>query len=344
MIVAKLVKIKKFELENESIKKLKKDEVLVKVSSSAICGSDLHYFRHGALGSQKPNFPLSLGHETCGVIVDKNNTNFKNYQNIVIDPLNVSKCEHKEKNIIGKCGFKKNLCPHQQYLGSSPTPGSFREYIPIHKDQITVLNNQIDIKYGSMVEPTGIAQFSIERANINFKKENKILILGSGAIGLLISSISKIHAGVEVTIIDCLQYRLISAKKNFKSDFIINSNLKNPKENLFNKFDVVFDCVTNDDSIDLSIQALKKSGKLVVVGIPTSDFLKINPHKIRIKEIDIINVRRSKIDFQNTVNLIIKNKIPINKLITHSFSLKNIQKAFNIASKYSDKIIRGIIT
>ncbi len=344
MIIAKLVKIKKFELENESIKKLKKDEVLVKVSSSAICGSDLHYFRHGALGSQKPNFPLSLGHETCGVIVDKNNTNFKNYQNIVIDPLNVTNCEHKEKNLIGKCGFKKNLCPHQKYLGSFPTPGSFREYIAIHKDQITVLNNQIDIKYGSMIEPTGIAQFSIERANINFKKENKILILGSGAIGLLISSILKIHAGAEVTIIDCLQYRLISAKKNFKSDIIINSNLKNAKKNLFNKFDVVFDCVTNNDSIDLSIQALKRSGKLLLVGIPTSDFLKINPHKIRIKEIDIINVRRSKIDFQNTVNLIIKNKIPINKLITHSFSLKNIQKAFNIASKYSDKIIRGIIT
>ena len=59
MIIAKLVKIKKFELENENIKKLKKDEVLVKVSSSAICGSDLHYFRHGALGSQKPNFPIS---------------------------------------------------------------------------------------------------------------------------------------------------------------------------------------------------------------------------------------------------------------------------------------------
>ena len=344
MIIAKLVKIKKFELENENIKKLKKDEVLVKVSSSAICGSDLHYFRHGALGSQKPNFPISLGHETCGIIADKNNTNFKNYQNIVIDPLDVSKCKHAKKNILGRCGFKKNLCPHQKYLGSFPTPGSFREYIQIHKDQITVVNNQIDIKYGSMVEPCGIAQFAIERANINLNKENKILILGSGAIGLLISSIIKIHSGIEVTIIDCLKYRLNNAKKYFKSDYIINSNLKASAKNLFDKFDVVFDCITNNDSINLSIHALKKSGKLIIVGIPTSDFLKINPHKIRIKEIDLINVRRSKIDFKNTVELIIKNKIPIEKLITHSFKLTSIQKAFDVASRYSDQIIRGVIT
>ncbi len=344
MIVAKLVKIKKFELENEKINKLKKDEVLVKVLNSAICGSDLHYFRHGGLGSQKPNFPISLGHETCGVIVDKKNSKYKNYQNVVIDPLDVSKCNHTKKSLLGRCGFKKNLCPHQRYLGSFPAPGSFREYIQVHKDQITVVNNQIDIKYGSMVEPCGIAQFSIERANINFNKENKILILGSGAIGLLISSIIKIYSGVEVTIIDRLNYRLNNAKKYFKTDHIINSNLKKPKESLFNKFDIVFDCITNNDSINLSIQALKRSGKLVIVGIPTSDFLEINPHKIRIKEIDLINVRRSKIDFKNTVELIIKNKIPIEKLITHSFKLKDIQKAFNIASRYSDKIIRGVIT
>ena len=52
---------------------------------------------------------------------------------------------------------------------------------------------------------------------------------------------------------------------------------------------------------------------------------------------------RSKIDFRNTVNLIVKNKIPIEKLVTHSFKLNDIQKAFEIASKYADKIIRGLI-
>ena len=90
---------------------------------------------------------------------------------------------------------------------------------------------------------------------INLNKENKILILGSGAIGLLISSIIKIHSGIEVTIIDCLKYRLNNAKKYFKSDYIINSNLKASAKNLFDKFDVVFDCITNNDSINLSIQA-----------------------------------------------------------------------------------------
>ena len=53
------------------------DEVLVKISGTGICGSDLHFFRNGALGSMPPQFPLSLGHETAGVIVDKNKSKFK---------------------------------------------------------------------------------------------------------------------------------------------------------------------------------------------------------------------------------------------------------------------------
>ena len=57
----------------------KNNEVLVKISGTGICGSDLHFFRNGALGSVPPQFPLSLGHETAGVIVDKNKSKFNGY-------------------------------------------------------------------------------------------------------------------------------------------------------------------------------------------------------------------------------------------------------------------------
>jgi len=81
-----------------------------------------------------------------------------------------------------------------------------------------------------------------------------------------------------------------------------------------------------------------------VVGIPeTEDFIKINPHKLRIKEIDILNIRRSNVKFNRMQNIIIKNSIPIDKLVTHYFKIDNIQKGFDIASSYNDKIIRGIV-
>lgn len=344
MKIALLTKKKKFEISDEKItKKLKDDEVLVKISGTGICGSDLHFFRNGALGSMPPKFPLSLGHETAGIIMDRNKSNFKNYTNVVIDPLDISACKNIEKNLCG-CGLKHNLCNHQTYLGSHPTKGSFRELMVLKKSQLTILNNKIDPKISSMIEPAGIAQYCIDRAIINKNLDNKILILGCGAISMLISSILHSMGVKNITILDKVNDRLLYAKKYFNAKKLIKQDLKkntNPENNDYN---YVFDLITNNESFDYGIKAINKSGKYLIVGIPeTEDYIRINPHKSRIKEIDILNIRRSNVKFNRMQNIIIKYSIPISRLATHYFKLEDIQKGFEMASSYSNKIIRGIV-
>ena len=344
MKIALLTKKNIFEVTEEKIKKrLKNDEVLVKISGTGICGSDLHFFRNGALGSMPPQFPLSLGHETAGIVVDKNKSNFKNYSNVIIDPLDISACKKIEKELCG-CGLKHNLCAHQTYLGSHPTKGSFREYMVLKKSQLTILDKKIDPRISSMIEPAGIAQYCIDRAKIDKNLENNILILGCGAIGMLISSLLYSMGIKNITILDKNNERLIYAKKYFKAKKSIKLDLNeniNPEKNNYN---YIFDLITNNESFEYGIKAISKSGKYIVVGIPeTEDFIRINPHKLRIKEIDILNVRRSNVKFSRMQNIIIKNSTPIDKLVTHYFKIDEIQKGFDMASSYSDKIIRGII-
>ena len=344
MKIALLTKKKIFEVTEEKIKKRRKnDEVLVKISGTGICGSDLHFFRNGALGSMPPQFPLSLGHETAGIVVDKNKSNFKNYSNVIIDPLDISACKKIEKELCG-CGLKHNLCAHQTYLGSHPTKGSFREYMVLKKSQLTILDKKIDPRISSMIEPAGIAQYCIDRAKIDKNLENNILILGCGAIGMLISSLLYSMGIKDITILDKNNERLIYAKKYFKAKKSIKLDLNeniNPEKNNYN---YIFDLITINESFEYGIKAISKSGKYIVVGIPeTEDFIRINPHKLRIKEIDILNVRRSNVKFSRMQNIIIKNSTPIDKLVTHYFKIDEIQKGFNMASSYSDKIIRGII-
>ena len=347
MKIALLTKKKKFEItEKKLTKKLKNDEVLVKISGTWICGSDLHFFRNGALGTMPPKFPLSLGHETAGIVIDKNKSQFKNYSNVVIDPLDISSCKNIGKEICG-CGLKHNLCNYQTYLGSHPTPGSFREFMVLKESQLTTLNKKIDPKISSMIEPAGIAQYCIDRAMIDTNQENNVLILGSGAISLVISSLLFSIGIKNITILDKNNYRLLLAKKYFRAKNLIQVNLINKKkiEPKKSNYNYVFDLITNNESFDYGIKAISKSGKYIVVGIPeTEDFIKINPHKLRIKEIDIINVRRSNVNFERMQNIIINKSIPIEKLVTHYFSLENIQIGFNTASEYKDNIIRGIIT
>ena len=344
MKIAILTNKKKFEIIEKKISnKLKNDEVLVKISGTGICGSDLHFFRNGALGTMKPQFPLSLGHETAGVVIDKNKSKFKNYSNVIIDPLDISSCKNIQKEICG-CGLKHNLCNYQTYLGSSPTKGSFRELMILKKSQLTLLDNKIDPKISSMIEPAGIAQYCIDRAMINKNQENNILILGCGAISMLISSLLFSMGVRNITVLDKNRYRLVSAKKYFKTKKLIKLNLNKNIEPEKNNYNYIFDLITNNESFYYGIKAIAKGGKYVVVGIPeTEDYIKINPHKLRIKEIDILNVRRSNVKFSRIQNIVVKNSIPINKLVTHYFKLEDIQKGFDIASKYKDNIIRGIV-
>ena len=345
MKVALLTSKRRFQINDEKIdNKLKNDEVLVKISGTGICGSDLHFFRNGALGSMPPQFPLSLGHETAGIIIDKNKSNFKNYSNVIIDPLDISSCKNIEKELCG-CGLKHNLCNHQTYLGSHPTQGSFRELMVLKKSQLTVLNKTIDPKISSMIEPAGIAQYCIDRALININLDNNILILGGGAIGMLISSLLNSMGVKNITILDKNNYRLIHAKKYFKAKKLIKLDLNrnyNPENNNYN---FVFDLITNNESFDYGIKAITKSGKYIVVGIPeTEDFIKVNPHKLRIKKIDILNIRRPNVKFKRMQNILIKNSTPVDKLVTHFFKIEDIQKGFNVASSYKNNIIRGIVS
>ncbi len=344
MKIALLTKKKKFEIvEKKIFQKLKNDEVLVKISGTGICGSDLHFFRNGALGTSKTNFPLSLGHETAGIIVDKNKSSFKNYSNVIIDPLDVSKCSPNYHSLKCNCNLKKNLCKKQTYLGSHPTPGSFREYMILKISQLTGLKKEIDPNIAPMIEPAGIAEYSIERAQINKDKDNNFLILGAGAIGLLISSLLKSQGHKNITLIDKNIDRLKIGKKFFGSDKIIQMDV-DKKRKIFSEFNYIFDLITTNGSFDYGVKSASRGSKYIIIGIPEEyDFLTFNPHKSRIKEIDFFNVRRSNVSFEKMQKIIIKKNIPINKLVTHSFKLEDIQKGFNLASNYKDKIIRGII-
>ena len=344
MKVALLTKKRKFEITEEKItKRLKDDEVLVKITGTGICGSDLHFFRNGALGTMPPQFPLSLGHETSGTIVDKNKSKFKNYTNVVIDPLDISSCTDIEKEICG-CGLKHNLCNHQTYLGSHPTKGSFREFMVLKQSQLTVLDKSLDPKISSMIEPAGIAQYCIDRSMINNLEDNNVLILGCGAISMLIASLLYSKGIKNISILDKNKGRLISAKKNFNAKYLIQQDLNKNNDPKKNNFNYVFDLITTNESFDYGIKAISKSGKYIIVGIPeTEDFIKINPHKLRIKEIDIFNIRRSNVKFNRMQNIIVKNSIPIDKLVTHYFKIDDIQEGFDIASDYKNKIIRGIV-
>ena len=85
--VAKLTQIRKIEIFEEEIPKLQEGQLLVAMKSVGICGSDMHYFKEGGLGSFKNPLPMYMGHEPSGVIVDSNGSKlFKDGDRVAVEP------------------------------------------------------------------------------------------------------------------------------------------------------------------------------------------------------------------------------------------------------------------
>ena len=108
--------------------------------------------------------------------------------------------------------------------------------------------------------------------------------------------------------------------------------------------DVVYECSGDDKAISQAIQLLKPGGSLVIVGITEIDNISLPIHELRRKEITIINIRRQNRCTQKAIDLLDENKINMDSIITHHFSLDETQKAFDLVAGYRDGVMKTIIT
>lgn len=170
----------------------KSDEVLIRIKYTGICGSDLHYYREGCIGDNIIKAPHILGHESSGEVTEigKNVTGLKIGDNIVIEPgIPCLSCELCRKG-------QYNLCDQVSFFGAPPFNGTFREYVT-HKSLFThKLPDGVDLKTGALVKPLAVGFNALSR--MKFKPGQKVLITGSGPIGIMIMIIS-IAAGARVT-------------------------------------------------------------------------------------------------------------------------------------------------
>ena len=249
---------------------LKKNEQIIKVVASGICGSDMHAYNGLDKIRKKP--PLILGHEVSGF----NNSN----KPVVINPIvNCKKCKAcKEKN--------ENLCNNFSMIGMSKPikrQGGFADYVAVPNSNIIAVPPKTNLYHAALTEPTAVSLHAINLAiyhskiKINF---SKILIIGAGSIGLLISIILQNKGAKNITMIDINKNRLKECKKN-SSISVSNPNSARIKNH---NFDLVFDAVGNIATRSKSLQSTKEGGVIVHVGLSSSaggiDFLKITRKEI----------------------------------------------------------------
>jgi L-iditol 2-dehydrogenase len=231
-------------------------EVVVALELAGVCGSDVALFK----GARPATYPLILGHEAIGRVVDSNASGFQTGTRVVVEPnIPCGTCT------VCKRG-KGNVCPAKRSLGLN-RPGVFAERVALPAAFVHPLPPEIGPLDGVGLEPLAVAVHAFAVGGVT--PGDAIAIIGCGTEGLLLTQVS-VAMGARVLAVDTREDQLevatrlgatctahVSAHHNFQNLIADWSPL------------VVFECAGSASAVDLALQAAAIGGRIVLVGLGT---------------------------------------------------------------------------
>lgn len=309
-------------------------EVKLKVLYAGICGSDF-----GIIHGRNPfaSFPLVLGHEFCGEVVESEADNLDIGQKVVVMPvMGCGQCSSCMEGNVNRCSKVKLYGVHLN--------GGFAEKALIKASQAVPIPDFLDPKYAVFTEPLAVGIHCVRRGGV--KTNNDVAVIGGGVIGLTIASLALFYGAKRVLVSDIVPQRLQKAKA-LGIDFTVQENeegIVNFSRKLGLNFDVVFDTVGSEQSLEDSLDLLKPGGKLVLVAVPKSGKKPINLAKLFAEE-KVFTASRTYTmeDFKRALSLIVSGDFRPERLITHYFPFDRIQEALFTAEHEKDKALKVVL-
>jgi len=338
MLQARLVAPEKILLEEVKIPLAGEKQVLIRVKVCGICGSDIHSYK-GKHPFVHP--PIVLGHEFSGEIhqVGQGVRDFSPRDRVTVEP-----------NIVcGKCyncvHGRYNICTNLKVIGCVGYDGAFSEYIVAPEDKVLKLPDDISFEKAALIEPTAVAVHAVRKAQQ--KVGDKVVVLGAGTIGLLVTQVANLAGAEKIIVTDLLDYRLEKAK-NLGADEVINPKSQDLVKLIHKEYgkdgiDLVYDCVGIEETISQAIQIARKGIRIMVVGVP-EERIKVDLSLVQDRELEIVgSLMYIREDFATAIDLIQKEKIKAESLLTHRFKLKDIDKAFHLVTEGKEKVLKVLI-
>ena len=317
------------------------NDVKIKMLVLGICGSDIHYYTQGQIGSQKVEYPFPVGHEGAGIVIETGSavTRVKKGDKIAIEPA--MPCWECDQCLAGR----HHTCRKLRFLGCpGQADGCLTEYIVMPESSCFPLAENLSPDHGSISEPMAIGIYAVKKSG--GVAGQKIGILGFGPIGMSVMLATKAENASAFYITDKIDERLSIGLKegatltgNPLNEDIVKKILQT--ENL--GLDIVFECCGKQEALDQAVDLLKPGGKLIVVGIPEFARWSLNVENTRRKEISLQFIRRQVDCVETALELMAKGKIKIDNMITHRFPFSATKEAFDLVASYGDGVMKAMI-
>lgn len=317
-------------------------EVLLKMAAVGVCGSDVHYYLDGGIGSAVVTEPIIMGHEPSAYVagLGEGVEGLEVGQLVAIEPA--IHCGHCEMCLTGH----PNLCPNVRFCGTPPINGVFSEYAVMPAHNCTPLPDGFTPTEGALLEPLGVAIHTVDLSHIRVGQT--IAVLGAGPIGLLIAAVAKAAGAGQI-----LMTEPVAERRTFALDYIADA-VFNPDEE-----DVVAEVLraTNGRGVDIAFEAagaqetpqngvdmLRPGGTLVLCGIPSGeDTLVLTASEARRKGLTIKMVRRMKFVYPRGILMVQRGMVDLKAIATHLLPLADLPAAFEMVANYRDGVIRAVV-
>jgi len=317
-------------------------DVRIRIANVGVCGSDVHYYKHGRIGDFIVRDPMVLGHEASGVVTEVGSavTHLEPGDRVCMEP-GIFEPQSREA-----MRGMYHLDPNIRFWATPPIHGVLREAV-VHPASLTFkLPDNVSLEEAALVEPLTSGVHVARKVGI--EPGDTAIVAGAGTIGSLMALALLASGCSRVIITDVKQEKLDFLARHY-GDRLITFNvgkggdLKDfALQHFPNGADLFVDCSGSPQAIAAAPHCLRGGGKIVFVGMPQGP-VPLDIVAMQVKEITTYSIFRYANDFERSIAFIASGQIDVKPLISKRYAFEDSIEAFKFAASAPADVIKVVI-
>ncbi len=331
MRAAVLVEQGRIEIEQRPVPTPQPGDVLIRVSSVGVCGSDTHYYRHGRVGGFVVESPLVLGHEAAGTIVGVGES---------VDPSRVGQrvSIEPQRPDPGSDETRRghyNLCPHMRFFATPPVDGALCDYVTIGAEFAHPVPDSMSDDAAALCEPLSVGIAAIRKAELDGR--SRVLIAGAGPIGIVVTQLARAYGATEIVVSDPDRTRRDRAMA-FGATSVLDPSID---QTVHLAVDAFIDASGAAAAVAAGIRGVRPAGRVVLVG-SGAESMELPTQLIQNRELVLTGVFRYANTWPTAIALVESGRVDLDAMVTARFPLERAAEALD-----SDRIpgsVKSVVT
>lgn len=319
------------------LRSLADNEAVVEIAYGGVCGSDLHYWTHGAAGESILRAPMVLGHEVSGTVLvpAADGSGPSAGARVTVHPATPAG--------DGRTRYpadRPNLSPMCTYLGSAARlphcDGAFVRLAPLPTRMLRILPDDLDLRTAALVEPASVAWHAAARAGD--VRDRTVLVIGAGPIGALTVAALRSAGAAEVVAVDLHPHALEIARQVGATRVLLADRVDEVSDV---QADVAIESSGTPRGLGSAIRGVVRGGRVVMVGLLPSGEQPVPISLAITRELELVGSFRFNDEIDEVIRALDDGRLQIDVVVTHEFGVEDALEGFTIArdASISSKVL-----